>query len=143
MTFGLTIEKLIMIAFIAAMVIGPTRLPDYAAALARTVRRTKEFVRDTTDRVKADLGPEVDDVDWRSLDPRRYDPRRIVRQALWDDEETEGPPGVSTTGRRPEGHDIPEPAAIEYVPRRFPREHLSMDAAALPPAEAVPRPPDH
>ncbi|MGL5860798.1 MAG: hypothetical protein ACRCY9_06050, partial [Phycicoccus sp.] len=27
---------------------------------------------------------DFDDVDWQALDPRRYDPRRIVREALLD-----------------------------------------------------------
>ncbi|WP_237566009.1 hypothetical protein [Ornithinimicrobium cerasi] len=28
------------------------------------------------------MGPAFEDVDWRQLDPRQYDPRRIVREAL-------------------------------------------------------------
>jgi sec-independent protein translocase protein TatB len=28
------------------------------------------------------MGPEFSDVDWRAYDPRQYDPRRIVREAL-------------------------------------------------------------
>ena len=31
------------------------------------------------------MGPDFDDVDWRTLDPRQYDPRRIIREALLDD----------------------------------------------------------
>jgi len=85
MTFGLTIEKLLMIAFIAAMLIGPTRLPGYAATLGRWVRQGKDVARGLADRAREELGPEVDDVDWRALDPRQYDPRRIVRQALFEE----------------------------------------------------------
>ncbi len=32
------------------------------------------------------MGPEFDDLDWKKLDPRQYDPRRIIREALTDDE---------------------------------------------------------
>jgi sec-independent protein translocase protein TatB len=85
MTFGLTIEKLLMIAFIAAMLIGPTRLPAYATTLGRWVRQCKEFARGLSDRAREELGPDVADVDWRALDPRQYDPRRIVRQALFEE----------------------------------------------------------
>jgi len=85
MTFGLTIEKLLLIGFIAAMVIGPTRLPLYAETLGRWVRQGKEMARGLADRAREELGPDVTDVDWRALDPRQYDPRRIVRQALLDD----------------------------------------------------------
>ena len=31
------------------------------------------------------MGADFDDVDWRTLDPRQYDPRRIIREALLDD----------------------------------------------------------
>jgi sec-independent protein translocase protein TatB len=32
------------------------------------------------------MGPEFDDIDWQQFDPRQYDPRRIVREALLDDD---------------------------------------------------------
>ena len=31
------------------------------------------------------MGSEFDDVDWQKLDPRQYDPRRIIKEALLDD----------------------------------------------------------
>jgi sec-independent protein translocase protein TatB len=31
------------------------------------------------------LGPDFDDMDWKKLDPRQYDPRRIIREALKED----------------------------------------------------------
>ena len=36
-------------------------------------------------QIKDELGPEYEDVDWRKLDPRQYDPRRIIREALMED----------------------------------------------------------
>ena len=85
MVFGLTIEKLLVIAVIAAFLIGPERLPRYAEALARFTNRSREFLRGARSRVKDEMGPEFDEVDWRKLDPRQYDPRRIIREALIDD----------------------------------------------------------
>ncbi|MFG6477186.1 Sec-independent protein translocase TatB [Microbacterium sp. P06] len=82
MTLGLTFEKLVLIGFIAAMIIGPTRLPVYAAGLRRFVDRAKVMARSAESRVREELGPEFSDTDWRQLDPRRFDPRRIVREAL-------------------------------------------------------------
>ncbi|MET1019756.1 MAG: Sec-independent protein translocase TatB, partial [Microterricola sp.] len=35
--------------------------------------------------MRDEMGPEFDDVDWKKLDPRQYDPRRIIREALTDD----------------------------------------------------------
>lgn len=82
MIFGLTIEKILVIGLIAAMILGPERLPRYAAMLGQLTKRARGYLDGAKDRLREEVG---DDVDWRSLDPRRYDPRRIVRQALLDD----------------------------------------------------------
>ena len=85
MFFGLTIEKLLLIGVIAAVLIGPERLPRYAEGLAHWASRARDFLRGARSRVKEEMGPDFDDVDWRKLDPRQYDPRRIIREALLDD----------------------------------------------------------
>ena len=85
MIFGLTIEKLLLIGLIAALIIGPERLPRYAEALASFTRRAKDWVSSAKTRVRDEMGEDFDDVDWHTLDPRQYDPRRIIREALLDD----------------------------------------------------------
>ncbi|WP_413452267.1 twin-arginine translocase TatA/TatE family subunit [Georgenia phoenicis] len=80
-------SELAVIALLAVVLIGPERLPQYAQQLGRLVRNLRRLTSDTTERVRAELGPELDDLDLRSLDPRQYDPRRIVRDALRDDVE--------------------------------------------------------
>lgn len=85
MQFGLTFEKLLLIGLIAVLIVGPERLPRMAEGFARVVRRAGEYLRDTRTRVRDEMGPEIDDVDWRKLDPRQYDPRRIIRDALLED----------------------------------------------------------
>ena len=85
MIFGLTIEKLLLIGVIAALIIGPERLPRAAESLAAFTRRAKEWVSTAKTRVRDEMGDDFDDVDWRTLDPRQYDPRRIIREALLDD----------------------------------------------------------
>ena len=88
MQFGITFEKLLLIGLIAALLIGPERLPRYAESVAKLARRAGEFLRDTKSRVRDEMGPDIDDVDWRKLDPRQYDPRRIIREALLEDTPT-------------------------------------------------------
>ena len=85
MFFGLTIEKLLLIGVIAAFLIGPERLPRYAEGLAKLATRAREMLQGARTRVRDEMGSEFDDVDWRKLDPRQYDPRRIIREALLDD----------------------------------------------------------
>lgn len=85
MFFGLTIEKLLLIGLIAALIVGPERLPRYAESLASFTRRARDWVSTAKSRVREEMGEDFDDVDWRTLDPRQYDPRRIIREALLDD----------------------------------------------------------
>jgi sec-independent protein translocase protein TatB len=86
MFLGLSFEKVVIIAIIASFVIGPQKLPQYAASLARLVRRVRQMADSAQERVREEMGPEYDDLDWRKLDPRQYDPRRIIREALLDTE---------------------------------------------------------
>ena len=85
--FGLTFEKLLLIAVLAVLLLGPDRLPRYAAQLGRFVRWLKAFGDTAKARMRDEMGPEFDEVDWKKLDPRQYDPRRIIREALLEDEE--------------------------------------------------------
>nr|WP_308164419.1 twin-arginine translocase TatA/TatE family subunit [Agromyces sp. ISL-38] len=84
MVFGLTFEKLLIIGVIAVFLLGPERLPHYAAQLGRLVRSLRDMATGAKDRMREEMGPDFDDVDWKKLDPRQYDPRRIIREALID-----------------------------------------------------------
>jgi sec-independent protein translocase protein TatB len=85
-SFGLTIEKLFLIGLVALLVVGPDRLPQYAAQLARLVKRLKGMAQGAESRLRDELGDDFDPTEWKKLDPRRYDPRRIIRDALVDEE---------------------------------------------------------
>ena len=85
MSFGLTFDKLLIIGIIALVLIGPDRLPSYAAKLGQLVRSLRDMANGAKSRLRDEMGPDFDDVDWRQLDPRQYDPRRIIRDALMDD----------------------------------------------------------
>jgi sec-independent protein translocase protein TatB len=102
--FGLTFEKILLIAIIAAFLLGPTRLPQAAEKLARLVRTLKALAGDAQARIRDEVGPEFDDVDWKKLDPRQFDPRRIVTEALRDPDPVSGedsrrPAQVGVPGR--------------------------------------------
>lgn len=85
MSFGLTFDKLLLIAVIAVFLLGPERLPALASQLARAVKSLKAFAGQAKSRMRDEMGPDFDDIDWKKLDPRQYDPRRIIRDALEDD----------------------------------------------------------
>jgi len=84
-SFGLTFDKLLIIGIIAVLLLGPERLPYYASQLARLVRSLRDMANGAKDRMRDEMGPDFDDIDWKKLDPRQYDPRRIIREALVDD----------------------------------------------------------
>lgn len=88
---GFSIDKVIMIAVIAAILIGPERLPQAAEWLGRTTRRVRDYARGARSRVEEEVGDDFTDVDWKKLDPRQYDPRRIIREALLEDDDPVAP----------------------------------------------------
>lgn len=92
MSFGLTIEKLLLIGIIAVFLIGPDRLPAYSAQFARLIRSLRDMARGAKDRMRDELGPDFDELEWKKLDPRQYDPRRIIREALAEDTSVQAAP---------------------------------------------------
>lgn len=97
--FGLTIEKLFVVALLAAVIIGPRRLPEYASGLAGFVRRIAARATDAARRAEHETGVAALRDDWTTLDPRQYDPRRIIREAWAAGDSPE------TVGRIPEADD--------------------------------------
>lgn len=83
--FGLSMDKIVVIIVVAVFLLGPERIPRYAAQLGRLVRSLREIANGAKDRLREELGPDFDDVDWKKLDPRQYDPRRIIREALLEE----------------------------------------------------------
>ena len=79
--FGINPGEFALLALVAIIVIGPERLPTYSRQLREWVLKGREMIRTGKDQIKAEVG---DDVDWSQLDPRQYDPRRIVREALYE-----------------------------------------------------------
>ena len=82
---GINGYELLVLAILAVAVLGPERLPEYASQLARLVREVRRMATGAREQLREEVGPEIDEVDWRKLDPRQYDPRRIIKEALLDD----------------------------------------------------------
>jgi sec-independent protein translocase protein TatB len=81
--FGLSGEKLLILGLIAIFVLRPDKLPHYAQQLARLVKSLKRMAEGAKGQLQNELG---ENVDWKQLDPRQYDPRRIIREALAEGE---------------------------------------------------------
>lgn len=108
---GLTIDKLLLIALLAAFLVGPERLPALAERLGALVRGLRDLAGGAKARMREEMGPEFDEIDWRRLDPRQYDPRRIVMEALRDPPEdfasASAKASVATPAPRPPRPEAP------------------------------------
>ncbi len=86
--FDIGFDKLLVLAVIVFFVVGPKRLPELAARLGRLVRWARQFIEEKKSEIEGELGAQAGEIEWRKLDPRQYDPRRIVRDALFESETT-------------------------------------------------------
>lgn len=80
--FGLDPTKLFLLAILAAFLLGPSRMTAAAAWLGGTVRQLRAFTEAAKQRARDEIGEEFDDIPWKALDPRQYDPRRIIADAI-------------------------------------------------------------
>jgi sec-independent protein translocase protein TatB len=87
----LDFDKILVIGIVAVLILGPQRLPLYAQKLAQFIKTLRSYADTAKDRMRDEMGPEFDEIEWQKLDPRQYDPRRIIRDALLDS-------AVGTTG---------------------------------------------
>lgn len=121
---GLSIDKIVVLLIVAVFVVGPERMPKYAAQLARLVRSLRSMAEGAKDRLRDEMGPDFDDVDWKKLDPRQYDPRRIIRSALLDDPPAEAEPIavvglVKPVNAAPQSENSPaDPAVLQSAVRQ-------------------------
>lgn len=85
--FGLSSEKIVILLVLAVFILGPERLPQYARSLANFIKKMRKLANSAQEQMKDELGEGFEDLDWKKLDPRQYDPRRIIREALLEDDE--------------------------------------------------------
>lgn len=87
-------EEILLLAVIGLIIFGPERLPRAAQDASRLLRQLRTMARGAANDLKAELGPEMADLDLRSLHPRRF-----VEDALFGDDEasTAATPLVSAT----------------------------------------------
>ncbi len=100
--FDINGSEFLLLVMVALVVVGPERLPRYAGQLGAWARTMRGYLRTAKDRVDVELGDQAADLDWTAFDPRRYDPRRIVRESLLDEPTATFPPlCVATSAAHP------------------------------------------
>lgn len=97
--FGVGLTEFAVIAFVAILVFGPDKLPEFARQAGQLIRRIRVLANSARDDLRAELGPEYSDLELRDLDPRNI-VRKHIAEALEDDEEPARP---TRRGLRPLG----------------------------------------
>lgn len=85
MFFGISTWEFVILVVLAAALIGPERLPEYVGKLRTFIRQARDMVDGAKTQIKDQIGPEFLDINWYAYDLRQYDPRKIMRDALFDD----------------------------------------------------------
>jgi sec-independent protein translocase protein TatB len=89
--------ELVVLGIAGLIIFGPERLPKAAADAARMLRELRTMARGAAADLKAELGPEMADLDLASLHPRR-----LVGSILTEDEPVPAPlPVPVVTGLQP------------------------------------------
>ena len=94
--FGVGLPELAVIAFVAVLVFGPDKLPEFARQAGRLARQLRQFANQARDDLREELGPDYADLDLRDLDPRA-----IVKKHIMEAMNEEPSAPEKRTGLRP------------------------------------------
>lgn len=95
--------EFVALAVIAIIVLGPEKLPRYAAEAGRFLRNLRRMADDARAEVSRELGPEFSDLSVKDLDPRA-----MVRKHLLDPIDLDSQDGPARrTARGPDPGEAP------------------------------------
>lgn len=85
MSFPISGPEFLVLILVLTIIIGPSRLPDVAHSITKWIKAGRLQLA----KLKADLNESGDlgltDIDFVALDPRKYDPRRLVKEAVQEE----------------------------------------------------------
>ena len=88
MFFDIGPLELVALAVIALLVLGPDKLPRYAADATRMLRQVRRMASDAKAEVSRELGPELQDISMADLNPRSLVRKHLLDSVGLDDIET-------------------------------------------------------
>jgi sec-independent protein translocase protein TatB len=94
--FDIGTGELLALAVLALLVLGPEKLPQYAQEAARFLRQLRSMANEARNEVTRELGPELEGLDLRDLNPRA-----LVRKHLLDPLDLDDDDDDEDTGSRP------------------------------------------
>lgn len=119
--FDIGTGELIALAVLAMIVLGPEKLPRYAAEAARFLRRMRAMASSAQEEVRRELGPEFDDLRISDLNPRAMVRRHLLEPIELDSlDGDEKPAARRGPGDRPRAKDGGRPTGPPDPPRYDP-----------------------
>lgn len=83
--FGISGLQLLLILFVIAVVVGPSRLPTVAATVTKWVKTSRVQLSKLRETLDDEVGEDLKDLDLSKLDVRQYDPRKLIREAVQEE----------------------------------------------------------
>lgn len=103
MFFNLGPFEIVVLIIVGLVLFGPERLPELAKDAARMIRTLRDLAQVARTQLRDELGPELADLDLRSLNPRV-----ALHKAIFDEDEDEDEDGDGAV-RRPASFTEPAP----------------------------------
>jgi TatA/E family protein of Tat protein translocase len=107
--FGMSPWHIAVLVVVALVVFGPDKLPGMIRDLGKALRQVRETALSMQDDLKSELGPEVGDLDLRSLHPRTFVEKHLFGEGDLDALKKVAEPLTSL------GKPEPEPVAPESL----------------------------
>lgn len=79
--FGISGPELLVLILVMLLVLGPSHMAEGVRALARAIASFRNWSKRLRETSQNELGP-LSDIDWQSYDPRKLDPRAMIRDAV-------------------------------------------------------------
>ena len=73
--------ELLGLALVALLLLGPKKLPTFAADAARFIKKIRSFTQSATNDLRENLGPGFEDLSVSDLNPKTFIKRQVA-QAL-------------------------------------------------------------
>ena len=84
--FGIGGGEFLTLAFVALILIGPNKLPEFAVQSAKFIGKIRDFAQGMVNDLKENLGPEYSDLEVTDLHPKKLI-KRHIDSALTETEE--------------------------------------------------------
>ncbi|EEH63736.1 MttA family protein [Gleimia coleocanis DSM 15436] len=114
MSFPISGPEFLVLLLVLTVIIGPSRIPEVAKSISKWLRAARLQLAKLRTELDStgDLG--LNDIDFSALDPRQYDPRRLVKQAV-QEEMDEWKALLSPLGNKEKPHSDSEKTSAAEV----------------------------